>query len=552
MFYRTQIKSVTNDGVIDVQGKSLKFIGYLRVKAGDNVFTDGKIVFGHTPIRGSTLLESTPSGIPVLGDYDSQGDELRGYFDKRGHYKRYNIAGDDWIVNDKKIYAHDNGEDNIIDAEIATDGGVYTVEKKVGDIEDYNGRDVLFYYYTVNYYGHHERQRYWTMMELDRASRGNWTNQTRYHLWWVMTDSATCDLVRDQAPIVVQGTYTLDTQTECQITYRTDDAIFRECLLTIKKDGREIETLKLSKLVEPVEQAAMDYVNIVVEGREYHDYITSRANLLNFKIMPDGKWTALVLIEIGAERDYPHLEDNRYEYTAGTPGNSLNVLGYSSAAAHSIFLIKIDSNGNVQKVAEKSEFLPLFLISNIRENAVITTTPTMDAGAEYDIPYPFTYNPTTFPYENYHLISSSFIWVEDGKTVYHEYGWDLYTVWDSRLMTGAPDYDNGVEDFADDFSFPVQDSYQVRITNQGRDINKWILAGVFEDDTLLFGTSNISIDNIQTRNFSLVPLKGGGYLFGIRDNELYKVNNQGNLEQVGDGLKNFRLRELKRISKAKK
>lgn len=410
MFYKTQIKSVTNDGVVDMKGNQLKFIGYLRVKAGDTVYTDGKFIFGNVPPKGAPAIFDEPSGIPVLG-----GD-LQGYFTSSGKFKSYKIAGDAWIVNDKKKFSHDDGEENIIDAEIATDGGVYTVEKKVGDIEDYNGRDVLFYYYTVNYYGHHERQRYWTMMELDRASRGTWANQTSYHSWWVMTDSATCDLVRDQAPIVVQGTYILstDTQTECQITYRTDDAIFRECLLTIKKDGREIETLKLSKLVEPVEQAAMDYVNIVVEGREYHDYITSRANLLNFKIMPDGKWTALVLIEIGAERDYPHLEDNRYEYTAGTLGNRLNVLGYSSAAAHSIFLIKIDSNGNVQKVAEKSEFLPLFLISNIRENAVITTTPTMDAGAEHDMPYPFTYNPT-FPYENYHLISASFIWVEDGK-----------------------------------------------------------------------------------------------------------------------------------------
>ena len=57
---------------------------------------------------------------------------------------------------------------------------------------------------------------------------------------------------------------------------------------------------------------------------------------------------------------------------------------------------------------------------------------------------------------------------------------------------------------------------------------------------------------------SIVPLKNGKFLFGIRKDEeheidgaLYKVDRDGTVEQVGNGLKNFRLRELKKISKSK-
>ncbi|MBR2774358.1 MAG: hypothetical protein IKD73_05130 [Selenomonadaceae bacterium] len=50
MFYQTQVKSIIQGGVIDVHGKELSIIGNKLVKKGDFVWTDGKVVFGHTPI----------------------------------------------------------------------------------------------------------------------------------------------------------------------------------------------------------------------------------------------------------------------------------------------------------------------------------------------------------------------------------------------------------------------------------------------------------------------------------------------------------------------
>lgn len=67
MFYRTQIKSVTTYGAIDMSGKSLSFIGYLPVKAGDWVYTNGKVIFGNVPSKGSPVVfDEELSGVPVL------------------------------------------------------------------------------------------------------------------------------------------------------------------------------------------------------------------------------------------------------------------------------------------------------------------------------------------------------------------------------------------------------------------------------------------------------------------------------------------------------
>lgn len=140
MFYTTTIKSVGNTGVIDAQGRRLNFIGYLPVKEGDTVYTDGRFIFGNAPPKGSPAIFDEPSGIPVLGDEYSLSDsdpkdELRGYFTTNGKYKKYRIAGDDWITNDKKTYAHDGSfedvdDENIIDAEVI-DGDDFIIKKGV-------------------------------------------------------------------------------------------------------------------------------------------------------------------------------------------------------------------------------------------------------------------------------------------------------------------------------------------------------------------------------------------------------------------------------------
>lgn len=126
MFYATQIQSVHTGGAVDVQGRNLIFIGYMPVKAGDTVYTDGRVIFGNAPPKGSPDIFDDPHGIPVLGERDSTSlEELRGYFTPRGKYKRYEVAHDDWITNSDKIFNHGNefvGTNKVIDANVADNG----------------------------------------------------------------------------------------------------------------------------------------------------------------------------------------------------------------------------------------------------------------------------------------------------------------------------------------------------------------------------------------------------------------------------------------------
>lgn len=560
MFYRTQIKSVTGSVVVDKDGKNLQFMGYLPVKASDWVFTDGKFIFGNVPPRGSpAVFAEVQSGIPVLCDYDSSGeDELRGYFTNRGKFKKYRVNAKNWLVNDDKNFKHDEGNNIILDAEISADGALLTVEKKVTRIAEDDNDPTLFYYYYSDYYFAWQPQRYFIMMDLESHSCGIITHVVSHSAWWTMTDTSACDYIKNQTPIIIQGAYDSHTGTQIlpQFIDKGDDAIIRDCELTIKKDGEEIATLRLSKLVEPAEQAAMDYVNVTVPNMSFKEYIKSRAKLLNLKITPDGKWTALFLIEIGAERDYPNPDGNVYEKIADRRA-WLEILGYSSAAVHSLFMFKVDSDGNTENLAEKSEFMPLWLINNIRRNAVILRTPDHYWQDDYPVPVPFTRNRTTFPYEDYKLVRASSGW--NGDNVWSEHEYTLFTVYDSRLMPDAPDYDNGVEEF-NDFYFPVQDDYRAKITNCDEEIDKWQFGGIIDaDNKRIIGALDTYEKDAHKWNMSCASLKGGGCLFGIHKDDdreiegaLYKIDDKGTVEQVGDGLKNFRLRELKNISKARR
>lgn len=122
MFYSTTIKAIGYGGAIDINGHWLSFIGYLPVEVGDTVFTDGNVIFGNVPPKSSvTNIYLEASGIPVLAA------NLRGYFNKRGIFKSYTIAGELWIVNSTEIFAHDLSYDDneIIDAFISETGETY-------------------------------------------------------------------------------------------------------------------------------------------------------------------------------------------------------------------------------------------------------------------------------------------------------------------------------------------------------------------------------------------------------------------------------------------
>lgn len=125
MFYQTTIKAIGNGGVFDINGKWLSFIGFLRVNVGDSVWTDGRVIFGHSSPKSDSLITDNPKVVPVLDD-----SELRGFFKLNGDYKDYPIIQDDWIINDLKFFRHGSDSFNdreVIDSEISDDGDLFVV-----------------------------------------------------------------------------------------------------------------------------------------------------------------------------------------------------------------------------------------------------------------------------------------------------------------------------------------------------------------------------------------------------------------------------------------
>ena len=121
MFYRTKLTAVGGSEAVDIRGKTLHFVGNLPVRAGDCVWTDGKFIFGHVPIRGASITPITQSKIPVLAD------DFQGYIGAGGALTSYPIVSGDWIVNDDEFIKP--GSDyfdghTVIDAAIGDDGSV--------------------------------------------------------------------------------------------------------------------------------------------------------------------------------------------------------------------------------------------------------------------------------------------------------------------------------------------------------------------------------------------------------------------------------------------
>ena len=150
-------------------------------------------------------------------------------------------------------------------------------------------------------------------------------------------------------------------------------------------------------------------------------------------------------------------------------------------------------------------------------------------------------------------------WYSEYTSFYHVCYVTEY-IYNSSEMPNVPDYDNPTTEIVDEFNFPVQDDFQAKIKNLADEIDMWQFGGVFDkDDKKIIGAILPYKTDAHKWNMSFAELRGGQYLFGIRKDEeqkidgaLFKIDKDGNSEKVGSGLKNFRLRELKKISKARR
>lgn len=119
-----------------------------------------------------------------------------------------------------------------------------------------------------------------------------------------------------------------------------------------------------------------------------------------------------------------------------------------------------------------------------------------------------------------------------------------------------------------EFTFPVQDEYRAKYRRDDAESEAvvaeeklWSITGIYESDTKICDAVPTQYDRQLEEipsidyNVSMSPLgknAANGYLVGVNDGKLYRYNNEDGFEEVGSELKNFRLREMKKISKARK
>ena len=601
MFYATKIQSVGYGYATDIHGKSLSFIGVLPVKAGDTVYTDGNIIFGHVPPRGAPAVFDELSGIPVLAD------DLRGYFTLQGVYKKYRIAGDYWITNGAKIYQHDSGNSTIIDAEIARDEkdneiGCYTATKNIllTSSESDTANDDNFYYLRYD-----NTLAIWSFK--DRAEKSTSETQVKaFELSAANADYAKCD-----------------------------DDIIKECTIDIKKDDSTFQSVQLSTLVKDIEDEIFKYVKIEIPAHEIEDHIKSRAAIQTFKILDNGDWHAIIFVETLVERytkpnpymDYSvggshstsHLKINlnkQYNYQASDEPEKIvaqfNALGWTTltvddvkyisglsnayyhffydatkpyimtidtasysagsgeiknadrefldnTAAYNRGLYLISSNGTTEKLFQKCVFAPLDMVESSIENYGLANV----ANTKYD-------TTNNFPYVSSHYETATLNGTEQTVIIYNLWGINpmktfntgginstpydrFFYHYDSRKLADAPDYKNGINYAVQEFFFPVQDDYSVKLINS-QEKNYWTFGGIFDEDGNQVVGAIFNNDYViaHTDNYSFVPLKDNSYLLGLRTKQIFKIDSSGVAEEIADNLRNFRLRELKKISVAKK
>ncbi len=115
----------TGEGCVLANGKSFRVIGNLQVKPGDTVYTDGRIVYGHSPVRQNVNLPTMRPGVPFVFTQFGMPEPEQGYFTDRA-IKKLKILGDiankSFLVNsERKIFFGGDVDNYALDAEVLTD-----------------------------------------------------------------------------------------------------------------------------------------------------------------------------------------------------------------------------------------------------------------------------------------------------------------------------------------------------------------------------------------------------------------------------------------------
>lgn len=548
-------------------------------------------------------------GIPVLGDFDSSGNnQLRGYFTKHGNFKKYPVAQDEWIANSKKFFKHGTAIFNdatIIDANVSDSGNKIVVTG--GFYHDSHILNANYVRLPVNDI---------TLMSAGLAPWKYFVSFAGYSVERQILVSAAFPNTKIPAQFFINDT--------------------------------KGETLDLEPYAKDVEQRALDCAGSIMA--QSYTVEELQQNDMGTEIQPEpGQYGAVII-----QYNYCKLEDFREKGEYRIKSTNTNY-ATSTTVDDDVFsppdepFIAFTSAHILTSNISEDSFDGLVFASTygycfpyIRPRMTVDFEESGDGKSIIERIYEWKCVPFGFSaiykigedepvaFRDFGGIDSDVMIIKDDKAFLYNIGFghpssrSIYEVKGERhirLMSGLTP-----KDLDEHVFFPVgkgfyrmnkfgrltffnseknivaenipihDDFYHIEIEHGefynyfDTDFNNkpqlkckiYTSDGNVEEKVMNIGGSvlNDGIERIFAEQGymknSLAPIDGyyikyptglleplhftplfyefnnGYYLCGVKGGKLYKVDRNGNIEQVGDGLKNFRLRELKKISKAKK
>lgn len=605
MFFETTIQSINKNVITDIQGRKLSTIGDLPLVVGEKVWTDGKIIFGHV-FEGTSQPSFGTGGIPVLGTIDDD-EKMRGYIKDSGLYRKYPIAEGDYILNAKQKYYH--GASDILDAEVALDDkgneiGLYTAE--ISFPMPPSADDVHYFYYHV--YFTQKPGKYFTA-DLDLYNRLYPTQNTsdpivqdceiiikkdgdiinRLKLSEIVSDYV--NFIIGLVDIKIRHPQYFDNQSVSATLYnfKLDSRGNWTALVFFSGSVRRRFYVLNTEGYYNTETIDYDHqwIDIPYDDTNYEQLIKNTANMLremgldeNYTgigaMVPEGqsledflRTTNLAIAIRGFFDRYssPCTIETTFQHTAlGKIGQrDQEPKKTATTRAEVGCLMQYSSDKAPKKLMERVKVSPLEMTEHVSEYSRSPTPPTANSDG-FPVIRLINSEEHTLGKRTEFIVSSHLGIGEVSRDVAYVpmetfYFYEYEYTYTAEKGYANPDYKE--VDFAEPyFDFPVQDNFFVRFNSSWDSPHSWgyyghlpkcTIQGIFDATKKVCDDITQDNDDVLKLNLSAVQLKKNtdSYLIGVHNDKLYKVQ-KNESTVIGDDLKNFRLRRMKNIAKARK
>lgn len=547
-----KIGNVNGTSCTGNDGNPLRAIGNHALYDGAYEWTDGVAVYGNQKVNNGALpIAAQKDGVPILSS------SMKGYIDKTSRYHPYDIVGSDAITNSTRFCS--DADAVSIDSEI-TDNLDKTTKSPVlhsiygdsylwvsGNITEtdhafhymdadgklYNPNGNVKTHETKWYDKHHDNSMKW-----HESNGGNTTNEKKF------------DYYDYEQTIFVSpfGENEYSTGGNVKIVFGKDVTSIdvKNFADTAGNDLKRNINKILSVIGKKKYDPSMMTPSFVLDGHVF--WMTEKsASIINGKIFQDRTWWILVKASAsaklvgwatGVENKLVHKQENR-AYPDGKGGGDGRWDGRIVLEKHQITCdSKLVSRYGIADIGI-TEYL--LVSSSGKISRILSKYSTPDKRSGYEI-FEADFSYKSYDYKDYAILFGTVIANKVEYASYHAYQTSTNPI--VVFLDSVPADGNGIA------SVPICDGYRTVSNIDGT------LHEVYDPDGKLItnavsfsATDNVSACYLSTR-IKADGTKAMRYLVGIHGKGIYLVEN-GTPTKLDDSLRNFRLRYMKPISRAK-